>query len=247
MKALRLAAVALLAPCAAFANQTDDVKAGGGAVIPSFGVSIDVAGKSAVQDHTTLSHAIDMGFSYARSKHKQDRDPGDQPVNFGGQSFMETGGTNDGDIEWTSNIQLAHIGYRPRWWIANSNFALEGVIGLGWAGLGIKGVSSSGKSAAERMSSTGIVLGLGGIWRFAQATSLQVRWLGFGSGDDEGVSSAGRFDIAVAHSVSKNVLVRGGFGVVSAYSARENADDNIIKSPIRASGGGLFLGVDFTF
>jgi hypothetical protein len=247
MKALRFAALALLAPCAALANSTDDVKAGGGAVVPSVGVSIDVAGKSSVQDHTMLSHAIDMGFTYARARRKQDRDLGDQPVNFGGQSFSERGGTDDGDIQWTSNIQLAHIGYRPRWWIANSNFALEGVIGVGWAGLGIKGVANSGKAAAERMSNAGFVYGIGGIWRFAQATSLQVRALGFVSGDDDGVSSAGRFDVTVAHALTRNLQVRGGFGGVSAYSARENADDNNLRSPIRASGGGLFLGVDFTF
>ena len=46
-----------------------------------------------------------------------------------------------------------------------------------------------------------IVYGLGGIWRFAQATSLQVRFLNFYSGKDEGVTSAGRFDLSVAHAV----------------------------------------------
>lgn len=244
MKTLRLAAFALLVPCAALANVTDDVEAGGPAVVPSVGVSIDVAGKSSVREHTTLSHAIDMGFTYARARHKQDRDPGDQPVKFGDTQFNGT----DGDIQWTSNIQLAHIGYRPRWWIANSNFALEGVIGVGWAGLGIKG-EANGKGSAERMSNAGFVLGFGGIWRFAPATSLQVRWLGFGSGDDDGVTSAGRFDLTVAHAISKNLQVRAGLGGVSAYSAREDADHNNTtrKSPIHASGGGLFLGVDFVF
>src|SRR5262245_25151576 len=126
MKLFRFAALALLAPCAAFANSTDDVQAGGAAVIPSIGISIDIAGKSSVREHTTLSHAIDMGFSYARARHKQDRDLGDQDIVFGGQNFSERNGMDDGDIQWTSNIQFAHIGYRPRWWIANSNFALEG-------------------------------------------------------------------------------------------------------------------------
>lgn len=242
MKMLRLVAVALLAPCAALANSFDDVRAGGGAVIPSVGVSIDVAGNSAVQDHTMLSHAIDMGFSYARARHKQDRDIGDQPVVLGGTTFLDT----DRDIQWTSNIQLAHIGYRPRWWIAGSNFALEGVIGVGWAGLGIKG-EANGKVAAERLSNGGFVFGLGGIWRFAQATSLQVRFLNFYSGKDEGVTSAGRFDLSVAHAVAKNAQVRAGFGVLSAYSAREDNDSGIHKSPVRAGGAGLFLGLDFNF
>lgn len=242
MRYLRIAALALLAPCAALANSTDDVEAGGGAVIPSIGVSIDLVGNSAPQDHTTLSHALDMGFSYARARRRQDRDAGDQVVRVGGTDFLGT----DGDIEWTSNIQLAHVGYRPRWWIANSNFALEGVIGVGWAGLGIKG-TANGKGAAERLSNAGVVLGFGGLWRFAPATSLQVRYLGFGAGDDEGVSSAARFDVTVAHQLAKNLQVRGGIGVLAAYSGREDTDDSIVKSPIRASGGGLFLGVDFLF
>lgn len=242
MKAIRIAALALLAPCAALANVTDDAKAGGGAVIPSLGLSIDVAGNSSFQNHSTLSHAIDMGFSYARARHKQDRDTNDQPIIIGGETFNGS----DGDIQWTSNIQLAHVGYRPRWWIGNSNFALEGVVGVGWAGLGIKG-TAGGKGAAERLSNGGVVLGVGGTWRFLPATALQVRALNFISGDDEGVSSAARFDVTVAHMVAKNLLVRGGFGLLSAYSARENADDNNLKSPIRAGGAGLFLGLDLTF
>jgi hypothetical protein len=244
MKMRRLVAIALLAPCVALArsNFTDDVEAGGGAVIPSVGLSIDVVGNSSVANHTTLSHAIDMGFSYARARHKQDRDNNDDPIIIGGTTFNGA----DGDIQWTSNIQFAHIGYRPRWWIAGSNFALEGVIGVGWAGLGIKG-TANGMTASERLSNAGIVIGVGGIWRFAPATRLQVRYLGFGSGKDEGVSSAARFDVSVAHALAKNLQVRGGFGILAARSAREDADDNIRKSPINASGSGLLLGVDFTF
>ena len=243
MKCFRIATLALLAPCAALANVTDDVAAVGGTVIPSLGLSIDVAGSSRLQNHTALSHAVDMGFAYARAKHRQDRDPGDQPVIFGNTTFLATAG----DIDWTSNVQLAHIGYRPRWWIANSNFALEGVIGLGWAGMGVKGVSATGVSAAERLSNGGVVFGVGGIWRFAPSTALHVRSIGFGSGKDEGVSSAGRFDVTVTHQVAKNLQRRGGFGYLIARSSREDSDDKIIKSPISAGGVGLTLGVDLLF
>lgn len=242
MKAFRFAALALLAPCAALVNATDDVNASGGAVIPSFGLSIDVVGNSSVQNHTRLSHAIDMGFSYARARRKQDRDPGDQPVVFGGTTFRDT----NGDIDWTSNVQFAHVGYRPRYWFGSSNFALEGVIGVGWAGLGLKGEAGT-LSAAERFSNAGIVLGVGGIWRFAQATSLQLRYLGMGSGKKEGVTSAARFDVSVTHALAKNMNLRGGFGILGVYSAREDDDSNNQKSPIHAGGGGLFLGLDFTF
>jgi hypothetical protein len=242
MKYFRIVALALLVPGAAFANLTEDIRAGGGAVIPQLGVGIDVAGSSGLQNHTRFSHAIDMGYAYAHSRRKQDLDPGDGPIVFGGETFV-----GNQDITWTSNVQLAHIGYRPRWWIANSNFAVEGVIGLGWAGLGLKGTSTTGQGAAERLSNGGIVFGLGGLWRFAPATALQVRLLGFGSGKEEGVTSAARWDLTVTHAITKNLQLRGGLATLSAYSAREDADSNRLKSPINAGGGGLTLGLDLLF
>ena len=242
MKALRFAALALIAPCAALANSTDDVQATGGAVIGNVGMSIDVVGNSTLRNHTGSSHAIDLGFSYAKAKRKQERDSGDQVVRFGNTDFM---GAN-GDIEWTSNVQLAHVGYRPRFWFGDSDFAIEGVIGGGWAGMGIKG-EQNGLVASERMSNGGGVIGLGGIWRFATNTALQLRFLQFISGDKEGVTSASRGDISVTHALGKNFQIRGGLGYLSAYSAREDADDNIRKSPVRAGGIGLLLGIDFVF
>ena len=239
------AALALIAPCAALANVTEDIEAVGGTVIPSLGLAIDIAGNSSLQNHTRgLSHSIDMGFAYAHAKHKQDLDPGDGPVIVGGTNF----GTGiSQDIDWTSNVQLVHIGYRPRWWIGNSNFAVEGLAGLGWAGLGIKGRSTTGVSAAERLSNGGLVFGLGGIWRFAPSTALHVRAIGFGSGKDEGVTSASRWDVTVAHQVAKNLQVRGGLGYLIAHSTREDSDSAIVKSPIYAGGVGLTLGLDFVF
>jgi hypothetical protein len=242
MKHLALALIALLAPCAGFANTTDDAKAGGGAVIGNVGMSIDVVGDSTLQNHTGSSHAIDMGFSYAKAKRTQARETGDQPVVFGGTVFPGSAG----DIEWTSNIQLAHVGYRPRFWFGQSDWAIEGVIGAGWAGLGLKG-EANGLVASERFSNAGGVFGLGGIWRFGRATALQLRYLQFISGDKEGVTSASRGDISVTHALGKNFQIRGGLGYLTAYSARETADDKIQKSPIRAGGAGLVLGVDFVF
>src|SRR5262245_32470608 len=121
-RALRFAALTLMAPCAALANSTDDVQAGGGAVIGNVGMSIDVVGNATLRNHTGSSHAIDLGFSYAKAKRTQDREVGDQPVVFGGTTFLGA----QGDIEWTSNIQLAHVGYRPRFWFGQSDWAIEG-------------------------------------------------------------------------------------------------------------------------
>lgn len=242
MKVWRFAVLALLAPCAAFANSTDDAQAGGGAVIGNVGMSIDIVGDSTLRNHTGSSHAIDLGFSYAKAKRSQDRETGDQPVVFGGTVFPGS----QGDIDWTSNIQLAHVGYRPRFWFGESDWAIEGVIGAGWAALGLKG-EANGVGAAERLSNAGGVLGLGGIWRFGMNTALQLRYLQFISGDKEGVTSASRGDLSVTHALGKNFQIRGGLGYLTAYSAREDADDNLLKSPVRAGGVGLLLGIDLVF
>jgi len=61
------------------------------------------------------------------------------------------------------------------------------------------------------------------------------------------VTSASSGEISVTHALGKNFQIRGGLGYLTAYSARENADDNLLKSPIRAGGIGLLLGVDLVF
>ncbi len=98
------------------------------------------------------------------------------------------------------------------------------------------------------LSDAGLVLGVGGIWRFQPATSLQVRLTAFGSGSTEGVTSASRFEVYVAHALARNLNVRAGLGSLSARSAREDdRDSNSTNSPIRASAGGVLLGLDFVF
>ena len=72
-------------------------------------------------------------------------------------------------------------------------------------------------------------------------------FLGFGSGKDEGVTTASRWDLTVTHALGKNFQIRGGFGYLTAHSAREDADKNIAKSPIRATAAGVVLGIDFVF
>jgi hypothetical protein len=61
------------------------------------------------------------------------------------------------------------------------------------------------------------------------------------------VTSASRWDLTVTHALGRNFQLRGGLGILSASSARENSDKTIVKSPIHASGGGLLLGLDFVF
>jgi len=245
MKFSRLAAVlaVVLIPAGpAFAFDTTEIKAHGASVLPSLGVTIDVVGDSALPTATRSSHAAEIGFIAGRSRHKQELEAGDKPIVFGGQTF-----SGPQDLRYTANIRFADLVYRYRRFFGQSNFAIEGLGGIGWASLGLKAVGPT-QSAAVNLSDAGLVLGVGGIWRFQPATSLQVRLTAFGSGSTEGVTSASRFEVYVAHALARNLNVRAGLGSLSARSAREDdRDSNSTNSPIRASAGGVLLGLDFVF
>jgi len=245
MKVSRLAAVlaVVLIPAGpACALNTTEIEAHGGSVLPSLGVTIDVVGDSALPTATRSSHAAEIGFIAGRSRHKQELDAGDKPIVFGGQTF-----SGPQDLHYTANIRFADLVYRYRRFFGQSNFAIEGLGGIGWASLGLKAVGAT-QSAAVNLSDAGLVLGVGGIWRFQPATSLQLRLTAFGSGSTEGVTSASRFEVYVAHALARNLNVRAGLGSVSARSAREDdRDSNSTNSPIRASASGVLLGLDFVF
>ena len=243
MRALRLAAaLALLAPAAAFAFNTSEIQMDGAAVLPSLGLTIDVAGESSLRRASRTSHALELGWIGARGKDKQELGAGDRPIVFGGETFA-----GPQDLRYTANIRFADLVYRYRHFFGQSSFALEGMGGVGWASLGLTAVGAT-QSAAERFSNAGFVLGIGALWRFLPGTALHARVLGMGSGREEGVTNAGRFEASLVHSLGEHAAVRVGVGSVGVRSARE--DDrgaSSTNSPIRASLGGLTAGFELLF
>jgi hypothetical protein len=211
-------------------------------VLPSLGLTIDLAGDSALPTATRSSHAVEIGYIAGRGKHKQKLEGGDQPIVFGGQTFSASQ-----DIRYTANIRFADLVYRYRLFFGESNFAVEGLGGIGYASLGLSAVGAT-QSAAEHIGDAGLVLGVGGLWRFLPTTSVQARITAFSSGRTEGVTSAGRFEVAVVHALGRHTNVRAGLGSVSVRSARgDDPDSSSTNSQIRASASGLLLGLDMLF
>jgi hypothetical protein len=244
MRLPRIAAAlaALVSASPALASNTSDIEANGGSVLPSLGLTIDLAGDSALPTATRSSHAVEIGYIAGRGKHKQKLEGGDQPIVFGGQSFMAPQ-----DLRYTANIRFADLVYRYRLFFGESNFAVEGLGGLGYASLGLRAVGTT-QSAADHLSNAGLVLGVGGLWRFQPMTSVQARITAFGSGSTEGVTSAARVEVSVVHALGGHASVRAGLGSVSVRSARgDDPDSSSTNSQIRASASGLLLGLDFIF
>ena len=244
MKQIRvIAALAMLGSGTALADVTTEIEAGAGGVIPQLGVVVDLFGDSALPTASRSAHSIDIGYAYGRGTDKQKLKGGDDPIVFGGEVF-----TAGQDLNYTINIRFAHLAYRYRHYFGETQaFGIEGLIGVGWAGLGLRARGAT-QTAAESLGNAGYVLGVGGLWRFQRNTAVYLRILGLSTGAEEGVSSAGRFDLGVQYALGRHASVNAGLGFISAYSARENdRDSDSLKSPINASVGGLTLGAQLIF
>ncbi len=213
--------------------------------IPSARVAVDITGAEGPRSEPHNSHAVEIGVAGTRGNHKQDLSATDKPVVFGGQTF-----NGPQQLRNEFNFRLVELAYRYRRFFGSSGaFGVEGLGGLGYAHLGLT-VSSTTTTqrATESIGSAGVVLGVGGIWRFRPTTSLQARLTAFSSGRTEGVTSASHLDLFVAQALGRNAAVRAGLASWGASSQRE-ADDstNSLKSPIHVRFQGVLVGLDMMF
>jgi len=243
---LRLAAVlaaAALAGCSTGPTTSELEVTDRTTVIPSVRVAVDIAGQEGPRSEPHNSHAIELGLTGSRGSDKQQLATGDKPVVFGGQSF---GAAQQLRSEF--DFRFVELAYRYRKFFGSSQaFGIEGLAGLAYARLNLT-VSGATQRASESLSDGGVVVGVGGIWRFRPSTSLQARIAAFGSGSTEGVTSASRLGVYVAQALGRNAAVRAGLASWGVRSQREADDDSTsLKSPIRVQFTGVALGFDMMF
>jgi len=240
-----LLAVLALAGCSTGPTTSELKVTDHATAIPSARVAVDIAGAEGPRSEPHNSHAVELGLSGTRGNHKQDLAATDKPVVFGGQSF-----NGPQQLRSEFSFRLVELAYRYRRFFGSSGaFGVEGLGGVGYAHLGLTVASTTTtQRATENLGNAGVVLGVGGIWRFRPTTSLQARLTAFGSGRNEGVTSASHLDLYVAQALGRNAAVRAGLASWGATSERE-ADDskNSLKSPIRVRFQGVLLGLDLMF
>lgn len=206
-------------------------------------IAADFAGREVARPsapHT--SHAVEIEVSGAKGSDSQAFTAGQQPVVFGGATFA-TPQTLRADF----NFRLAYIGYRYRHVFDRSGLGLEGLIGPGYAQLGLT-VSGVSQRAAERLSDGGLVLGLGAMLRFWGASSVNFRATGFGSGSSDGVTSATRYDLYFAQALGRYAGLRAGYSWWNIRSQREDDDYSSSRlSPIRVRMSGPAVGLELMF
>lgn len=151
-------------------------------------------------------------------------------------------------MRYEYEFRYFELAYRYRHFFgATQAFGIEGLAGIGGVDMDIT-ASTATQRATQKLENGGLVFGVGVVWRFLSRTSLQSRITVFGSGEREGVTSAARFDVMVAHALARNISLRGGLTSWAVVSERdEDEDASSPNSHIRANFGGLGLGLEVMF
>jgi hypothetical protein len=206
-------------------------------------IAADFAGREVTnpsQPHT--SHAVELEVSGAKGSDSQMVNAGQQPVVFGGETFLAPQ-----NLRGEFDFRLAYIGYRYRHLFERSGLGLEALVGPGYAQLGLT-VTGATQRAAERLSTGGLVVGLGAMLRFWGSTSAHLRATGFASGSDDDVTSATRYDLYLAQALGRHAGVRAGYSWWNIRSRREDEDFSSSRlSPIRVRMAGPQLAFELMF
>lgn len=240
-KALATLAAALIA-APALAEHTHIVVEDG-VLIASVRAGFDVWPRGMAPSIPHTGHSFELGASGTKGSDEQDRTLGQPPLRFGGQTFAAPT-----TIQYDFRFRFYELAYRYRHFFGASRaIGIEGLGGLGHAQMELT-ASTPGQRATDTLESGGIVLGVGGIWNFLPQTSLQGRLTVFGSGEREGITGAARFDLFVAQAIGRHAAVRAGLTGWGLSSARDEHEDSTSpNSHIRASFGGLALGLEVMF
>lgn len=211
--------------------------------LPSGRLGIDIAPRVESPSVPHTGHGIEIGLTGGSGKDGQTRAAGAPTLTFAGQAFAAPSTLNH-----EFDFRFAEIAYRYRHFFgAAGTFGIEALGGLGYAEYDLT-ITSGAQRANEKLSSGGLVGGFGIIWKFRPTTSLQSRITVFGSGDEEGVTGAARWDAFVAQALGRHAAVRVGLTSWGLVSTRDDDDDfGSVNSLIRSGFSGLALGLDIAF
>ena len=226
-----LLAAAFLAGCAG-----NDIHVNDGAFLPSARMSVGLSKHEGAPTTPQSGHAIEGSYHGARGHTEQERETGDDNIDYQGVTFVAPV-----ELNHDYSFRSGEIMYRWRKFFGQrQSFGVEALGGVGHNIFYLTTTAAGGLAASHKFNSTGLALAVGGIWRFQPQTSLQVRITSIGGSSKEEVS-ASRFDLHVVHAVSRNVAVRGG---LTSWSVDVERTGN---SDIRASFGGPAVALEIAF
>lgn len=179
-------------------------------------------------------HAVEFGFT--RGSGGSSQTLASNYVYFGGTQF-------NAPTTLTTDFTLTYLdmAYRFRAVDRDTGLGFEVLTGIAFADLDLR-VSSPSRQASETLSSPGLQLGLGAMWRLRPGTSVQLRGSWFGSTDKTEVTQASRYDLSLVQALGRNAALRAGY---SWWSLESERGDTV--SPISVEFRGPVLGLEVMF
>ena len=231
------AAAVLLAGCifGAATPPASTIDASDGNVLqPVLRVTVDIPSARGAPSDPHTGHAIEFG--YTRGAGSSSQALNSNYVAFGGRQFNAPATLN-------YDFTLSYVDFTYRWRMLDESGTLgfEALSGIAFADLDFA-VSSATQRANESLSSPGVQVGLGALWRMRPGTSAHLRGTWFLSGDENGVSKASRSDAYLMQALARHITVRAGYAFWTLDSSRGGG-----LSPISVEFRGPTLGLEVLF
>jgi hypothetical protein len=206
-------------------------------LLPSARIGWNLTPRSETPSRPADGHGLEFTAYGGSGTDTQELVSGQLPVESGGQTFLAPQ-----TLQHDFDVRVYQLAWRWRQFLADP-VGLEVIAGAGYTRLDLE-VSSASQRASESLSSTGVVAGIGALWRVRPSTTLHARVEWFGSADSNGITEADRMELSLAQAIGRHVVARVGYARSAFYSERsESAGLSDIELDLR----GPLLGVELQF
>lgn len=173
--------------------------------IPALRAGINLDGDKQDASEPQTGRAFELGLAKAKGSGNQSIGSNQEQLIFNYTAF-----TGPQLLRNDFDFTFVNISWRWRKFFREGSLGMELLGGVGVTSLGLT-VSSSTQRASGSFDTAGGQGGVGLILRLRERASLQARVSAFVSGDDQGVTSIGRYEFFYAHALDKNLTLRAGY------------------------------------
>lgn len=236
LRLLAAAAVMLAAACGTNPPPSESIEIDDRAAFqPVLRGSVSLGRQRGPASDPQSGHAVEFGGTRVKGESDQEVRPGGY-TSIGGSNFL-------GPTTLTNEFELRQfeIAYRFRAIDRDNGVGIDLLAGPALYQLDVA-VNGQGRRVSEDLTSVGLQLGLGTLWRIRQGTSVHLRGFYFYSADDAAVTRAARLEAYFSQALMRNLALRGGYAGWNLKSDRGGA-----TSPINVEFRGPVLGLEVLF
>ncbi len=174
---------------------------------------------------------VELDLSAGRGRSSQDLAAGQAPIKFNGASFV-----GPQTIDQRFDFFFVGLAAGTSFFPGDGAVGFEALVGGGYSALDLR-LDSGSQRVKDELSSVGVTVALGILWRARPRTTVQGRWTAFTALDEpSGVTAV---ELVATQAVGRHVKLRGGY---AQWEVEANSGSDI---EIEFSGPLLGFELDF--